>query len=78
MTNSRYIIAFVSLLVLLMSITWTEDARADASNRMTVFTIDQPVQTPGNVILPAGSPEQLRGLVLSWPHDPLGIPDNLD
>ena len=54
MKNSRYIFAFVSLLVLLMSITWTQDARADESNRKTVFAINQPVRVPGNVVLPAG------------------------
>src|SRR5205823_12451392 len=54
MKNSHYIIAFVSLLVLLISITWTQDARADESNRKTVFTINQPVRAPGNIILPPG------------------------
>jgi hypothetical protein len=52
--NTRYITRFVSLLVLLISITWTQDARADESNRKTVFTINQPVRVPGNLILPAG------------------------
>ena len=54
MKNSRHIIAFVSLLVLLISITWTQDARADESNRKTFFTINQPVRVPGNIILPPG------------------------
>src|SRR5207237_180820 len=54
MRSSRYIIAFVSLLVLLISITWTQDARADESNRQTFFTINQPVRAPGNIILPPG------------------------
>jgi len=54
MKNTRYITRFVSLLVLLISITWTQDARADESNRKTVFTINQPVRVPGNLILPAG------------------------
>ena len=54
MKNSRYITAFVSLLVLLISITWTQDARAFESNRKTFFTINQPVRIPGNIILPPG------------------------
>ena len=54
MKNSRHIIAFVSLLVLLISITWTQDARADEYDRKTVFTINQPVRIPGNIILPPG------------------------
>jgi hypothetical protein len=54
MKTSRYITAFISLLVLLISITWTEDARADESNRKTVFAINQPVRVPGNIILPPG------------------------
>ena len=54
MKNSRYITAFVSLLVLLISITWTQDARADEYDRKTVFTINQPVRIPGNIILPPG------------------------
>ena len=54
MKNSRHIIAFVSLLVLLISITWAQDARADEYDRKTVFTINQPVRIPGNIILPPG------------------------
>jgi len=54
MKTSRHIIAFVSLLVLLISITWTQDARADESDRKTSFTINQPVRAPGNIILPPG------------------------
>jgi hypothetical protein len=54
MKTSRYVIAFVSLLVLLISITWTQDARADEFDRKTSFTINQPVRAPGNIILPAG------------------------
>ena len=54
MKNSRCITAFVSLLVLLISITWTQDARADEYDRKTVFTINQPVRIPGNIILPPG------------------------
>jgi len=54
MKKTRYITRFVSLLVLLISITWTQDARADESNRKTVFTINQPVRVPSNLILPAG------------------------
>ena len=54
MKNSRHIIAFVSLLVLLISITWTQDARADEFNRKTLFTNNQPVRAPGNILLPPG------------------------
>jgi len=54
MKNTRYITRFVSLLVLLISITWTQEARADESNRKTFFTINQPVRVPGNLILPPG------------------------
>src|SRR5690242_19108439 len=55
MKNTRYISRLVSLLVLLISITWTSDAKADESNRKTVFTMNQPVRVPGNLILPAGT-----------------------
>ena len=55
MKNTRYIFRLISLLVLLISITWTQDARADESNRKTVFTINQPVRVPGNLILPPGT-----------------------
>jgi hypothetical protein len=54
MKNHRQIIAFVSLLVLLISITWTDDARAGEFDRRTVFTVNQPLRVPGNIILPPG------------------------
>jgi hypothetical protein len=54
MKNSRHIVALVSLFVLLMSITWTNDARADVWDRKTEFSINQPLRVPGNVVLPPG------------------------
>ena len=54
MKNSRHIVALVSLFVLLISITWTDDARANVSDRKTEFSIDVPVRVPGNVVLPPG------------------------
>jgi hypothetical protein len=54
MKTPRYIVALVSLFVLLISITWTDDARANVSDRKTEFSIDQPVRVPGNVVLPPG------------------------
>jgi len=54
MKISRNILPLVSLLVLLISITWTQDARADEFARKTYFSINQPVRIPGNIILPAG------------------------
>ena len=73
MKNSRHIIAFVSLLVLLISITWTEDARADESNRKTVFTINHPVRAPGNIILPPG--KYMMKLMDSTMRDVVSIMD---
>ena len=55
MKNSRYTVALVSLFVLLMSITWTDEARANVSDRKTEFSINLPVRAPGNVVLPPGS-----------------------
>jgi hypothetical protein len=54
MKNSRYIAVLVSLFVLLISITWTDDARANVSDRKTEFSINVPVRVPGNVVLPRG------------------------
>jgi hypothetical protein len=54
MKNSRFIVVFVSFIVLLMSITWTDDARADVWDRKTEFSINQPLRVPGNVVLPPG------------------------
>jgi hypothetical protein len=54
MKDSRYIVVLVSLIVLLMSITWTVDARADVGDRKTEFSINQPVRVPGNVVLSPG------------------------
>ena len=54
MKTPRSIVAIVSLFVLLMSITWTDDARANVSDRKTKFSVNQPVRVPGNVVLPPG------------------------
>jgi len=54
MKNSRHVVALVSLFVLLMSITWTDEARANFSDRKTEFSINLPVRAPGNVVLPPG------------------------
>jgi hypothetical protein len=54
MKNSRFIVVFVSFIVLLMSITWTNDARADVWDRKTEFSINQPLRVPGDVVLPPG------------------------
>jgi len=54
MKTPRYIVALVSLFVLLISITWTDDARANVSDRKTEFSINQPLRVPGNVVLPPG------------------------
>src|SRR5690349_14748330 len=54
MKNSRYTVVLVSLIVLLMSITWTDQARADVSDRKTEFSINQPVRVAGDVVLPPG------------------------
>jgi hypothetical protein len=54
MKNSRYIVVLVSLFVLLISITWPDDARANVADRKTEFSINLPVRVPGNVVLPPG------------------------
>jgi hypothetical protein len=44
MKNSRYIVALVSLFVLLISITWPDTARANALDSRTEFSINLPVR----------------------------------
>jgi len=50
--TNRFVFAVV-LSVVLLSITWVNEARASASDRLTVFSINQPLRLPG-VVLPPG------------------------
>jgi hypothetical protein len=50
--TNRYVFVFV-LSFVLFSITWIDEARAITSDRLTTFSINQPLLIPG-VVLPPG------------------------
>jgi hypothetical protein len=52
--NYRFALSTVALLAVLF-VAFAPSAQADEWNRKTIFTTNQPLRIPGNVLLPAGT-----------------------